>query len=164
MPPRCRALGCDRRALRDQWLNPARTLRRSAKVAVWAHEAFDRRRESWRVRAGRISVGCRTCRRSSRGVNPVAAAILTAMTGFVLLVAVMGSLGTLLIHVLLPAGVQAWDERAVLWLAERRSNTWSNLSVLGSGMADKLTVVVLASLFLVVLSIRRMWRPAAVWC
>ncbi len=96
------------------------------------------------------------------GVNPVAAAILTAMTGFVLLVAVMGSLGALLIHVLLPAGVQAWDERAVLWLAERRSTTWSNLSVVGSGMADKLTVVVLASLFLVVLSIKRMWRPAAV--
>ncbi|MGZ4126203.1 MAG: hypothetical protein ACXVQU_11680, partial [Actinomycetota bacterium] len=53
--------------------------------------------------------------------HPLRAAVVVALAGFVLLAAVMIGLGLLLIHVLLPAGVGAWDNSVNVWFVGRRT-------------------------------------------
>jgi membrane-associated phospholipid phosphatase len=90
--------------------------------------------------------------------HPVRAAVVVALAGFVLLAVVMIGLGLLLIHVLLPAGVGAWDNHVNAWFARRRTpllNTWT---LWGSEIAMTATVIGLGIVVVAILAIARRWR------
>ncbi len=94
-------------------------------------------------------------------VGPVLAATIVAVLGCVALAVVMIGLGALLIHVLLPGSLQRWDNSVVRWFAARRTPTLTDLSLVGSWVAEALTVIVIGLALVVFLAIKRLWRQLA---
>jgi membrane-associated phospholipid phosphatase len=90
--------------------------------------------------------------------HPMRAAVVVALAGFAVLAAVMIGVGLLLVHVLLPAGVGAWDNHVNQWFVGRRTpllNTWT---LWGSEIAMTPTVVGLGIVMVAILAITRRWR------
>jgi membrane-associated phospholipid phosphatase len=91
-------------------------------------------------------------------IKPVFAATIVAVVGCVALAAVMIGLGALLIHVLLPGSLEHWDNSVERWFAARRTPTRTDLSLVGSWVAEALTVSAIGLALAVFLAIKRMWR------
>jgi membrane-associated phospholipid phosphatase len=90
--------------------------------------------------------------------HPLRAAVVVALAGFVLLAALMIGVGLLLIHVLLPAGVGAWDNRVNEWFVGRRTPLFNSWTLRGSEVAMTPTVIGLGVVIVAVLAIARRWR------
>ena len=92
-------------------------------------------------------------------IKPVLAATIVAVLGCVALAVMMIGLGALLIHVLLPGSLAHWDNSVERWFAARRTPTRTDLSLVGSWVAEAVTVGVIGLALVVGLAIKRLWRP-----
>jgi membrane-associated phospholipid phosphatase len=92
-------------------------------------------------------------------LRPVGAALLTVVLGWIALAAAMIGFGALLVHVLLDGALGSWDRSSAQWLEDRRSPTLTDLSHVGSWLAETATVVGIAVALVVLLAAKRMWRP-----
>jgi undecaprenyl-diphosphatase len=88
-------------------------------------------------------------------------ATVVAVLGCVALTVMMIGLGALFIHVLLPGSLAHWDNSVVRWFAARRTPTRTDLSLVSSWVAEAVTVIVIGLAVVVILAIKRMWRPLA---
>jgi undecaprenyl-diphosphatase len=101
------------------------------------------------VRAERVSSDVR--------VHPVLVTVLVGFVGWLLLAGVALALGAVVTNVVVGHTLGHGDIDLAQWFAERRTNTWNSLSLVGSYVAETATVLVIAGIALVVLAIRRAW-------
>jgi membrane-associated phospholipid phosphatase len=94
-------------------------------------------------------------------LRPAFAATIVAVLGCVALTVMMIGLGALLIHVLLPGSLEHADNSVVRWFVARRRPTFTDLSLVGSWVAEALTVIVIGLAVVVFLAIKRMWQALA---
>jgi membrane-associated phospholipid phosphatase len=87
--------------------------------------------------------------RTSR--HPAAQGLAVAVAGYVVLAALMVGIGALV--------KSAADAEPNRWLAARRTETWDDLTGIGSTMADTLTVVLITAVIAGALLLVKGWRP-----
>src|SRR5215207_1294696 len=97
------------------------------------------------------------CGERLRRTPPFVAALIVAAAGWVTLAALMISAGVALVGLVLPKGVGAWDDSVVRAFEDGRTGVLTDLSAVGSGLSDKVTVVVAGILLALVASARRAW-------
>jgi undecaprenyl-diphosphatase len=99
--------------------------------------------------------------RSDIRVHPV---VMTAIVGFLgwLVLAVLAiCLGALVTHFVVGHALGDGDLSAARWLADRRTPTWNSLSLVGSYVAETITVLVVLAIALTVLAVKRAWPQCA---
>lgn len=93
--------------------------------------------------------------------RPVLAAVIVAIAGFMVMAAIMIGLGLVLMQVLVPHGVGAWDNAVNDWFVSRRTSTLNTWTLWGSEIAMTPTVIGALLVAVVVLGLGRRWREAA---
>jgi membrane-associated phospholipid phosphatase len=71
------------------------------------------------------------------------------------------ALGAFVTHEVVGHALGRGDLDAARWFAERRSETWNTVSLVGSHVADTVTVFVIIGIALIVLAVRRAWPQFA---
>jgi undecaprenyl-diphosphatase len=89
--------------------------------------------------------------------SPVAVTAIVAITGLVVMAAVMVGLGLLLVHVLAPGGLGRWDASVNDWFVTQRTTTLNAVTRWGSDLGATLTIVGIALVAAVALAIARTW-------
>ena len=89
--------------------------------------------------------------------RPIIAWAEVAATGFLVLTIVLAGIGLFLTEVLVQGPVGRWDHAVSAWFVEQRTSTLNELTAFGSRLGDTVTVIVVASVAVVVLAIRRHW-------
>jgi undecaprenyl-diphosphatase len=90
--------------------------------------------------------------------SPVTAFSVVAITGLVVLAAVIVGLGLLLVHVLLSGGLGRWDASVNEWFVTQRTTTLNAVTRWGSDLGATLTIVGVAFVVSVALAIARRWE------
>lgn len=88
---------------------------------------------------------------------PATAASIVAITGLVMLTAVIVSFGLLLVNVLLDGSVGRWDSSVIAWFVARRTTTLDTVTRWGSDLGATLTIVGVALVTVIALAIARLW-------
>jgi undecaprenyl-diphosphatase len=96
-----------------------------------------------------------------RDVHPVTAAAAVAAVGFVVLCVLAVGLGVFVTHVVVDGAVGRGDADIARWLAERRTPLLDDLSLVGSYLAETVTVLVLLFVTIITLTLRREWALVA---
>ena len=91
-----------------------------------------------------------------RDHSPITATSVVAITGLVVMAAVMVGLGLLLVHVLAPGGVGRWDASVNEWFVTQRTTTLNTVTRWGSDLGATLTIVGFALVAAVALAIARL--------
>jgi membrane-associated phospholipid phosphatase len=86
--------------------------------------------------------------------------VVAFVAGFLALVLVMVAFGELLVHVVLPGSAARSDNDLNRWLARHRTPFETNLSWVGSHLAETATVIVIVSIVAIVLCARRQFLAA----
>ncbi|MFN8025876.1 MAG: phosphatase PAP2 family protein [Acidimicrobiia bacterium] len=79
------------------------------------------------------------------------------MLAFAVTACVALVLGSLVEHYVVGGTIGSWDHDVARWFADRRTPTWNSLSVVGSYLAETVTIVALVVIVAVVLAVRRHW-------
>ena len=96
------------------------------------------------------------------GRHPVVAFLLALVSGYLLLALASIALGFLVTDVLLANdGIERFDERFPSWLAGERTDTWTDVSWVGSELAGGYVIPAVIALVAVVMAVKRRWRIAA---
>ena len=95
--------------------------------------------------------------RALRDLRPIGATAVTALAGYLVLLVVALSLGVLVTHVVVGGPLGRMDLEVARWFAHRRTGFRNDLSVVGSYLAETVTVVLVAGVLATVLAIRRLW-------
>ncbi len=90
-------------------------------------------------------------------MHPVVATLGIAIVGYLAVAAMALALGALVTNFVVGHGLGRDDLDIARWLADRRTPTWNDLSVVGSYFAETVTVLVVLAIALVVLAVRRNW-------
>jgi membrane-associated phospholipid phosphatase len=85
---------------------------------------------------------------------------MVAMVGAAAMGALLVGLGWLLTHALLHGSLGRWDEHVNDWFVRQRTATMTSLTALGTTIGSTLSVVAVAAVAVIVLSLRRLWREA----
>jgi membrane-associated phospholipid phosphatase len=94
-------------------------------------------------------------------LHPAVASLAVLVCSYAVLVAVFGTVGIVLIKVLVHDGHNSWDEIGVnSWFADHFTTGVERWSGLGSHLAETLTVVAIAAVIVAVLFATKHWRPA----
>jgi membrane-associated phospholipid phosphatase len=96
-----------------------------------------------------------------RGLHPIVGALLVATFAFTAVATVAVLLGALVERWVVHGAIGRTDLDIARWLAERRTPTRNDLSVVGSYLAETVTVVALVVVVAAVLALRRRWWLAA---
>jgi membrane-associated phospholipid phosphatase len=96
--------------------------------------------------------------RALERARPVGAGAIVAATGGIALTVAMIALGTLLVHVVARSSIGHWDDSVERWFAAHRSPMPDDLSLIGSWLAETLTVIAIGLVLAVCLAIRHLWR------
>jgi membrane-associated phospholipid phosphatase len=96
-------------------------------------------------------------RRSDKTVHPVVATLSIAVVGYVVLAALALALGALVTHFVVGHALGRDDLDIARWFADRRTPTWNDISVVGSYVAETVTVLVILAIALILLAVRRNW-------
>ncbi len=96
-------------------------------------------------------------RGSGNSVHPVVATLGVAILGYLVLAALALALGALVTNFVVGHGLGREDLDIARWFADRRTPTWNDLSVVGSYVAETVTVLAILAIALIVLAIRRNW-------
>jgi membrane-associated phospholipid phosphatase len=96
-------------------------------------------------------------RGSDNSLHPIVATLGVAILGYLVLAALALALGALVTNFVVGHGLGRDDLDIARWFADRRTPTWNDLSVVGSYVAETVTVLVILAIALVVLAIRRNW-------
>jgi membrane-associated phospholipid phosphatase len=100
-------------------------------------------------------------RRFARDPHPVGTAALVAVSGFVVLCVLVIGLGLFVTNVVAGGAIERGDVDIARWLAEHRTPTRDDLSLLGSNLAGAVTVPAIVLVVVLTLLIRREGRLAA---
>jgi undecaprenyl-diphosphatase len=100
-------------------------------------------------------------RRFAREVHPVVVAAAIAVSGFVVLCALAIGVGLLVTHVVAERAIGRGDVDVARWLAQHRTPTRDDVSLVGSNLAGAVTVPAILLVALVTLLILRQWWLAA---
>ena len=95
--------------------------------------------------------------RSDNRVHPIVATLGVAIVGYLVVAAMALALGALVTNFVVGHGLGRDDLDIVRWLADRRTTTWNDISLVGSYLADTVVVLAVLAIALVVLAIRRNW-------
>jgi undecaprenyl-diphosphatase len=98
-------------------------------------------------------IGTRLRHRSPRTV-----AVVVTLLGYVVMAAVLVSLGLIVTKLLLHGPVGVWDNSVNRWTADHRAPTWNTVTDYASIMAGTGTVLIIAGITASILAIRRLWR------
>jgi undecaprenyl-diphosphatase len=93
-----------------------------------------------------------------RALPPWAAALTVAVVGWAVVAAVMIGIGLLLVEVLIPGPVNDWDGSVVRTFVDARTAPFTDASVVGSGLADTLTVITIGLVLAAILIVKRSWQ------
>ncbi len=94
--------------------------------------------------------------------HPVVAFLVALVSGYLLLAIASIALGFLVTDVLLANDdVERFDERFPSWLAGERTDTWTDVSWVGSEIAGGYVIPAVIALVAVVMAVKRRWRIAA---
>jgi undecaprenyl-diphosphatase len=94
--------------------------------------------------------------------HPVVAFLCAVIFGYLMLVAASVAVGVFVTEVLLESrGIERLDERLPRWLAANRTETWTDLSWIGSEVAGGYVIPAILVLLAVVAAIRRQWAVGA---
>jgi undecaprenyl-diphosphatase len=101
--------------------------------------------------------------RSSSGirVHPLVATVVVAIAGFVVVAIVALALGALVTHLVVGHSLGDGDADVARWFADHRTSGWNDLSLVGSYVAETLTVLAIAGVAVVVLAWHRCWPQCA---
>jgi undecaprenyl-diphosphatase len=99
--------------------------------------------------------------RSDIRVHPVFVTALVAFVGWLLLATFAVALGAVVTNFVVGHALGDGDIDVARWFVERRTDTWNTVSLVGSHVADTVTVFVIIAVALVVLGIRRAWPQFA---
>lgn len=94
----------------------------------------------------------------------VHAALVTALVGFVgwVVLAIFAvALGAVVTNLVVGHALGDGDIDVARWFVDQRTDTWNTLSLVGSHVADTVTVIVIAAITLLVLGVRRAWPQFA---
>lgn len=97
----------------------------------------------------------------SRSRRPIVSGAAVATTGYVVMTVVLVGLGLLLTRAFLDGSIGRWDRSLDRWFFEHRTPTLDALTVWGSRLGDTFTVIAIAAVAVVILSIRRHWAQIA---
>jgi undecaprenyl-diphosphatase len=95
-----------------------------------------------------------------QGWHPAVAAGAVAIASWAALSVALVALGLVLTNRLLDGPLGAWDLDVNVWLAERRTGLWNDLSAIGSKFSDTLVIITATAIAALVLVVRRHWRDA----
>jgi membrane-associated phospholipid phosphatase len=90
-------------------------------------------------------------------MHPVGATLAVAVLGYLALVGFALALGAFVTHVVVHGGMGRGDLDVARWFAERRTPVRNDLSLVGSYLAETVTVLVVVAIALVVLAVKRHW-------
>jgi undecaprenyl-diphosphatase len=91
---------------------------------------------------------------------PAVAGLVAGAIGYAVLVAVTIAVGALLVEVVLTGWVQRADNDVIHWLAARRTSFETDLSWVGSHLAETATVIVVVAVVAILLLVRRRFLAA----
>jgi membrane-associated phospholipid phosphatase len=94
-------------------------------------------------------------------VHPFVATVAVAIVGYLVLAACALALGALVTDLVVGHSLGRGDADVARWFAERRTPTWSDLSLVGSYLAETVTVFAIAGIAVVVLAWHRCWPQCA---
>lgn len=94
------------------------------------------------------------------GWHPLAAGAAAMAIGYVALVLATIALGVLLVEVVLTGSVASWDNDVIDWFAEHRTPLQTDLSWVGSHLAETGTVLVIVAVVALILCFRRRFLAA----
>jgi undecaprenyl-diphosphatase len=115
-------------------------------------------------RAQPVASPCRDTRYPARetrfdgvahGLPPIVAAVIAAVSGFLVVATATIAAGVLLVAVVLHGNVQRADNDAIHWFADHRTSTWTTVSWIGSHLAETATVVIAVGAVTVALVVNR---------
>jgi membrane-associated phospholipid phosphatase len=95
--------------------------------------------------------------RTDTHVHPVVATLAIAIVGFLVVAGIALVLGALVTHYVVDHSLGRGDHDIARWFADHRTPTWNDLSVVGSYLAETVTVLLVLAIALIVLAIRRNW-------
>jgi undecaprenyl-diphosphatase len=84
--------------------------------------------------------------------------VLAWLAAFVVLTSAVVGLGLVLVHVVLPAGLERVDASVSRWLLDRREPSWDTVTAAFSDLSSVAGVLAILGLSIGVLSIGRHWR------
>jgi membrane-associated phospholipid phosphatase len=99
--------------------------------------------------------------RRSRSRRPLVSGAAVATAGYVVMTILLVGLGLLLTQMLLDGAVGRWDRTLDRWFFGQRTPTFDALTVWGSMLGDTLTVIGIAAVAVLILSIGRHWAQIA---
>ncbi len=108
------------------------------------------------VADGEITHGSREPDTTRRGDHPVRSIVGLFLASYVVLSAVMVGLGLLVTHSL--HGVTRWDVSVNRWFVDQRDGALNDATQIGSHLAETLTVIAVALVIVIWLSVRKDWR------
>jgi undecaprenyl-diphosphatase len=95
-----------------------------------------------------------------RGWPPGVAAGAVAIASWAALSVVLVALGLTLTNWLLDGPLGTWDVDVSVWIAERRTELWNDLTYVGSRFSDTFVIIIATGAVALVLLVRRYWRDA----
>lgn len=98
----------------------------------------------------------RTPERTDGRNHPVRATVGLFLASYVVLSAAMVGLGLLVTHSL--RGLTRWDVSVNRWFVHQRTGSFNRVTQVGSHLAETLTVVAVALVIVICLSVRKDWR------
>jgi membrane-associated phospholipid phosphatase len=94
-------------------------------------------------------------------VHALVATALVAILGYLILVACALALGALVTNLVVGHSLGHGDADVARWFADRRTPTWTDLSLVGSYLAETVTVLAVSGIAVVVLAWHRWWPQCA---
>ena len=97
----------------------------------------------------------------SRSRRPLVSGAAVGIAGYVFMTVLLVGLGLMLTKMLLDGAVGSWDRGLDRWFFDQRTPTFDELTVWGSRLGDTFTVVGIAAVAVLILSIGRHWAQIA---
>jgi len=94
-------------------------------------------------------------------VHPLVATAAVAALGYLVLAVCALALGALVTNLVVGHSLGHGDADVARWFAERRTPTWNDLSLVGSYLAETVTVFAVAGIAVVILAWHRCWPQCA---
>ena len=91
------------------------------------------------------------------GMHPLRVTALVASIGYAIIAVIAVLAGSLIVRFVVGGQVGTWDHDVARWFAERRTPTWNDASLVGSYLAETVTVIALLAVVVGLLAWRRMW-------
>jgi undecaprenyl-diphosphatase len=98
---------------------------------------------------------------SHEHAHPLLVTGFVAVFGFLVVAACALALGALVTNLVVGHSLGHGDGDVARWFAERRTPTWNDLSVVGSYLAETVTVLAIAAIAVLVLAWHRCWPQCA---